>query len=194
MGFVWPEKSSRLLNFPLFIGTFIRYVLLIPQFIVLWLVSIVGGLLYFIATFAILFTGRFPQGMFNFVAGWQRWNNRVSAYMFGLADGYPPFTTEHRDYPVTYEAAYPEKSNRILNFPLFGLYIKAILLFPHLLVLAALIMIALVVLFIAQFAVLFTGSFPQGMYKFMAGVMRWSARVYGYMYALTDRYPPFSLE
>jgi hypothetical protein len=50
------------------------------------------------------------------------------------------------------------------------------------------------VLFIAQFAVLFTGSFPQGMHGFMAGVLRWSARVNAYLYALTDRYPPFSLD
>ncbi|HXH21364.1 MAG TPA: DUF4389 domain-containing protein [Dehalococcoidia bacterium] len=188
-----PEKSSRLLNFPLFIGTFIRYILMIPHMIVIALVGLVAVIVYFIATFAILFTGRFPAGMFRFVAGWQRWSTSVGAYFFGLADAYPPFSTEQAGYPVVYEADYTDKSNRILNFPLFGLYIKELLLIPHLFVLAALALIGFVVLFVAQFAVLFTGQFPAGMHNYLAGVLRWSTRLNGYIYALTDRYPPFSL-
>ena len=51
-----------------------------------------------------------------------------------------------------------------------------------------------VVFFISQLAVLFTGKYPRGMFDFMVGVMRWTARVNAFSYALTDKYPPFSLK
>jgi len=188
------ESASRLLNFPLFIGTFIREVLLIPHLIVLAFLGFIVFVVYFIATFAILFTGKFPAGMHNFVAGYMRWSANLSAYLLGLVDAYPPFSMDQKDYQVVFQADYPEKSSRILNFPLFGMYIKYLLLIPHLFVLAALGLIAYVVLFIAQFAVLFTGQFPEGMHKFLVGVSRWSTRVNAYVFALTDRYPPFSLD
>ena len=56
-----------------------------------------------------------------------------------------------------------------------------------------LLLVAYVVLIIALFAILFTGSFPAGMHKFMVGVCRWCTRVNAYLYALTDKYPPFSM-
>jgi hypothetical protein len=52
---------------------------------------------------------------------------------------------------------------------------------------------ALVVVFIAMFAVLFTGAFPEGMHRFVTGVFRWAQRVNLYVYSMTDKYPPFSL-
>jgi len=188
------ETASRLLNFPLFIGTFIREILLIPHLIVLALLGFIVFVVYFIATFAILFTGKFPAGMHNFVVGWSRWSANLSAYLLGLVDAYPPFSMDQKDYQVVFQADYPENSSRILNFPFFGMYIKYLLLIPHLFVLAAFGLIGYVVLFIAQFAVLFTGQFPAGMHSFLVGVSRWSARVNAYVFALTDRYPPFSMD
>ncbi len=56
-------------------------------------------------------------------------------------------------------------------------------------------MAALVVVFIAQFAILFTGSFPEGMHSFVVGVYRWwDSRINAYVYGLTDSYPPFSMK
>lgn len=188
-----PERQSRLTNFPLAIGTFIREILLIPNFIVVFFVAIVALLLYFIATFAILFTGRFPLGMYNFVAGYLRWTFNVYSYFFSLHDKYPPFSTEQQTYPVIFVTDYPERSSRLLNFPIIGLYVKEILLIPHLVVLFFLFIALFVVVFIAKFAILFTGSFPAGMHRFCVGVFRWWARTSAYLMALTDRYPPFSL-
>jgi hypothetical protein len=190
-----PEKSSRLLNFPLGIGTTIRAILLIPHWIILYFLQIVASILYFIACFAILFTGRYPQGLFNFWVGYTRWTSNFYGYLVGVYDKYPPFSMDAQpDYPLTFDARYPESLSRVLNFPLFiGLFIKAILLIPHLIVIVFLVLVAYVVLFIAQFAILFTGSFPEGMHRFLVGVGRWSTRVNAYLYALTDKYPPFSM-
>ncbi|HEX5140029.1 MAG TPA: DUF4389 domain-containing protein [Dehalococcoidia bacterium] len=189
-------QQSRLTNFPLAIGTLIRYILAIPHLIILYFFQLVASVVYFIATFAILFTGKYPEGMFNFYTGFLRWHANVYGYLFHLYDNYPPFSTESQaGYPLTFEAEYPPSASRILNFPLFiGFFIKAILLIPHLVVIAFLYLAALVVIFIAEFAILFTGSFPEGMHGFVVGVGRWYYRIFAYAFALTDKYPPFSLK
>jgi ABC-type multidrug transport system fused ATPase/permease subunit len=189
-----PDSQSRLTNFPLGIGTFIRLVLLVPHLIILYFLQIVASIIYFIATFAILFTGRYPRGMFNFYVGYTRWSSNVYGYLVSVYDNYPPFSMDQQSgYPLSFTVDYPESHSRLLNFPILGLIIKLILLIPHFIVVYFLILVALIVLFIAHFAILFTGSFPAGMHKFMIGVGRWSTRVNAYAYALTDKYPPFSL-
>jgi hypothetical protein len=188
-----PTSQSRLTNFPLGIGIMIRYIILIPNFIVLYFLGIVALLLHFIATFAILFTGKYPAGMYNFVSGYIRWSANVTSYLTSLHDKYPPFSTDQQaGYPLTLELTYPETSSRLLNFPLLGFVIKELLLIPHLIVLVFLGLISYVVLFIAQFAILFTGAYPEGMHKFVVGVTRWGIRVQCYFLGMTDKYPPFS--
>ncbi|MPZ50664.1 MAG: DUF4389 domain-containing protein [Dehalococcoidia bacterium] len=190
-----PEKQSRLTNFPLFIGSMIRYFLLIPHLIILYFFGLVAAFLYFIATFAILFTGRFPAGLYNFVAGYQRWTVNVSAYTFHLIDRYPPFSMDQQpDYPVSFEAIQPDTSSRLLNFPILGITIRFFILIPHYVILFFLIILEVIVVFIAQFAILFTGSFPSGMHSFVTGYLRWSTRLSAYTLGLSDKYPPFSLK
>jgi hypothetical protein len=72
--------------------------------------------------------------------------------------------------------------------------VKWLLAIPHIIVLSVLYVAAIVVIFIAWFAILFTGQFPRGMFDFVVGVMRWNNRVYAYFYLLRDEYPPFSLK
>jgi hypothetical protein len=71
---------------------------------------------------------------------------------------------------------------------------RAILAIPHLIVLIALVVAAEVVAFIGWWAALFTGQLPPWAHEFITGVLRWQSRVYGYLYFLTDQYPPFSLD
>ena len=72
--------------------------------------------------------------------------------------------------------------------------VKWFLAIPHFIVLFFLDIAAVVVVVIAWFAILFTGRYPEGMFDFVVGVMRWSLRVTAYAFLLvTDRYPPFSL-
>ncbi len=189
-----PASQSRLTNFPLGIGLLIKGILLIPHFVILYFLQIVASIVYFIATFAILFTGNYPRGLFNFYLGYTRWTANVYGYFFSAYDKYPPFSMDSQDgYPLSFSVDYEGSRSRLLNFPILGLIIKLILLIPHLIVVYFLVLIAMIVLLIAQFAILFTGSFPEGMHKFMIGVGRWSTRINAYAYALTDKYPPFSL-
>lgn len=188
------EGQSRLTNFPLGIGTLIRGILAIPHIIILYFLQLVGGVVWLIATFAILFTGRYPRGLFSFYVSYMRWLTNAMGYLIHLYDQYPPFgLNQDPTYPVEFDVEYPERLSRWLNLPIIGFYVKAILALPHLVILVFLGIAAFVVTFIALFAILFTGSYPAGMHRFVVGVFRWQIRVNAYTYSLTDRYPPFSL-
>jgi hypothetical protein len=70
----------------------VKWLLAIPHYVVLFFLYIAAVLVVIAAWFAILFTGRFPRGMFDFLVGVGRWTNRVIAYAFALVtDRYPPF-------------------------------------------------------------------------------------------------------
>jgi hypothetical protein len=176
----YPERLSRW-------KIFVKWLLVIPNAIVLYVLALVAYLLTVVAWFAILFTGRFPQGLFNFVVGVYRWSANVGAYMLLMRDEYPPFTMEAGRYPVTYEVDYPDRLSRWLIF------VKWLFVIPNMIVLMVLLLAYYVTLIIAWFAILFTGRYPKGLFSFGVGVMRWNMRASAYMYFLRDEYPPFSL-
>jgi Domain of unknown function (DUF4389) len=71
----------------------VKWFLAIPHYIVLIFLYVAALVVVLVAWFAILFTGRYPRGLFDFVEGVIRWHNRVLGYAFLLAtDGYPPFS------------------------------------------------------------------------------------------------------
>ncbi len=80
-----PDRCSRL-------TAFFRFLMLIPHLIVLEFLAIAVYLTTFISWWAILFTGRYPRGLFDFAVGFFRWSTRVSVYSFFLTDKYPPFS------------------------------------------------------------------------------------------------------
>ena len=81
----YPERLSRLL-------IFVKWLLAIPHIVILGLLGIVAFFVYVIGWFAILFTGRLPRGLFDFLVGYGRWGLRVNAYILLLRDEYPPFS------------------------------------------------------------------------------------------------------
>lgn len=81
----YPERLSRLL-------IFVKWLLAIPHLLILSLLGLVAFLVYVIGWFAILFTGRLPRGLFDFLVGYGRWGLRVNAYILLLRDEYPPFS------------------------------------------------------------------------------------------------------
>ncbi len=176
----YPEELSRWL-------IFVKWLLAFPHFIILYLLGIASSVVGFIAFFAILFTKRYPQGLFDFVVNVNRWGANVGAYSGLFRDEYPPFSWEPGQYAVTYEVDYPQELNRWL--PL----IKWLLAIPHYIVLLFLFIAVYFVYIIAFFAILFTKRFPRGLFDFIVGVNRWNYRVGAYTALLRDEYPPFSL-
>jgi hypothetical protein len=188
----YPEKSSR--GWAVCTMFVIKSILLLPHMIIIGALSLVAGILFFISQIAVLFTGKYPEDMARFIANTMAWQMRVSAFMLGLCDQYPPFSLAgDPSYALRYSYEYPAKSSRgwaILT--MFG--IRYLALIPHMFVLMFVLIGAEVVFFISQIAVLFTGKYPRGMFDFLVGVLRWTARVSAFYYALTDEYPPFGLK
>jgi len=87
-----PYPDARQLNrwLPL-----VKWLLAIPHYIVLFFLAIGAVVAVIVAWFAILFTGRYPRGLFDYVVGVIRWSNRVTGYaMVLVTDEYPPFSLE----------------------------------------------------------------------------------------------------
>src|SRR5204863_1032178 len=78
----------------------VKWLLALPHFIVLFFLGIAAVVAVIIAWFSILFTGRYPRGIFDFVEGVIRWQDRVVGYAFVLVtDRYPPFSLSQREVP-----------------------------------------------------------------------------------------------
>ncbi|OLT14309.1 hypothetical protein BJF78_02315 [Pseudonocardia sp. CNS-139] len=187
----------------------VKWLLAVPHLVVLaflWLAFTVLGLVAFVA---ILVTGRYPRGIFDFDVGVLRWSWRVAYYAYGAlgTDRYPPFRLgPEPDYPATLEVAYPEHLSRGLVLVKWWL-----LALPHYLVVGFFVgggtwaveqvgawrfaggLIGVLTLF-AGVALLFTGRYPRGIFDLLVGMHRWVLRVAAYAALMTDAYPPFRLD
>lgn len=86
------ERSSRVLALLFLLFIFPKVLLLIPHFIVLYILGTVSFLLTIIAQIIVLVTGHYPSAIYTIVSGTIRWQARVRAYFLGLVDTYPPFS------------------------------------------------------------------------------------------------------
>jgi hypothetical protein len=195
----------------------VKMFLAIPHFVVLAVLwaAFIGVTL--IAGVAILITGRYPRPLFDFAVGVMRWNWRVGFYVHAAlgTDRYPPFSLSADaaiDYPAALDVAYPERLSRGL------VLVKWLLAIPQLIVvglLCAVIMLYPVpalnelggeaalgggysvinlLVVIAGFFLLITGTYPRSFFDFLMGINRWIHRVLVYVAFLSDTYPPFRLD
>jgi hypothetical protein len=147
----------------------------------------VAGVCALIGWFAILFTGRYPDGLRGLATMYLRWRVRAVAYTALLRDEYPPFGDA--PYPAELVLDVPEKPRDKLSV---ALRIFAVI--PHLLCVWALGIAWFFATVFAWFAILVNGQYPEGLHSFAVGVLRWNTRVEAYLLLLHDEYPPFSLE
>lgn len=176
----------------------IKWLLIIPHVAVLVFLYIGLIVSWVISLFAILFTGRYPRGLFAFNVGVLRWSWRVGFYSYQAlgTDKYPPFSlAKNNDYPADLVVAYPEQISR--GLVLVKWWLLAI---PHYIVLEVLQgglgrsggLLPILVLFAALMNLL-TGKYDKSIWELVIGINRWGYRVFGYVVLLTDKYPPFRL-
>jgi Domain of unknown function (DUF4389) len=208
-----PSASAAPLSYPLHIEGrldeplsrwlwLVKWVLLIPHYIVLWFLGAAMFVLTVIAFFAILITGHYPRPIFNFNVGVLRWAWRVGFYGYSAlgTDRYPPFTLSARaDYPATLDVPYPEHLSR--GLVLVKWWLLAI---PQYLVIALLAggvgvavhlwgLIAVLALF-AGIALLAAHPYPRSVFDVVMGLNRWVFRVLVYALLMRDEYPPFRFD
>ena len=211
----YPLSLEARLDEPLSRGLWLaKWLLALPHlliFVLLWIAYLV---LSVVAGVAILITGRYPRGIFDFNVGVLRWSWRVSYYAFsgGLGtDRYPPFSLgSEPDYPATLDVEYPEQLSR--GLVLVKWWLLAI---PHYIVVAVIAgggfgwqtnegasfgwgttgggLVGILTL-VAAVILLFTGSYPRTLFDLIVGLNRWVYRVVVYASLMTDRYPPFRLD
>jgi uncharacterized protein DUF4389 len=168
----------------------VKWLLAFPHYVVLLVLVIVVAFAKIAAFFAVLFTGRYPRGIFDYVVGVFRWSWRVNAYVFLLTDRYPPFSlADEPDHPARLRIDYPEEG--IDNWRPVVQWLLAI---PYLIVVWALGVLAGIVAFIGAFVILFTEELPEGMFELILIPSRWALRGAAYSGFMVDRYPPFEWE
>jgi hypothetical protein len=180
----------------------VKWVLVIPHVLVLVFLWIAFLVVSVIAFFAILFTERYPRGLFDFNLGVLRWTWRVGFYSYSAlgTDRYPPFTLGPApEYPATLDVDYPERLSRGLVLITWWL-----LALPHYLVVGLFEggwgprfwgpgLIGVLVVF-AGVVLLFRQRYPRDMFDFVMGMNRWALRVVAYAGLMRDEYPPFRLD
>jgi hypothetical protein len=188
----------------------VKWLLLIPHFVVLFFLWLAFAVVTVIAGFAILFSGRYPRRFFDFNVGVVRWTWRVHFYGYGAlgTDRYPPFTLDDvPDYPARVDVAYPEHLSR--GLVLVKWWLLAI---PHYVIVGVFTgsataawadqsgyrgggvgLIGFLVL-VAAVTHLFGRRYPKGIFDFVTGMNRWAFRVLAYAALMRDEYPPFRLD
>jgi uncharacterized protein DUF4389 len=169
-------KRSRL-------TVFFRLLLVVPHVIWLELWSIAATLAILFAWFAALFTGRVPDGLHNFIAGFVRYSTRVYAYLFLLADPWPPFSGKPGGYPIDVRVDGPVSQGRVTVF------FRIFLAIPALILASVFRSVNQVVAFLGWFYCLVTGNMNEGMRNISAWLLRYETQAYCYMFLLTGRYP-----
>jgi hypothetical protein len=165
--------------------TFFRPLVAIPWILWSYLYGIAALVVVVIAWFAVLFTKRYPKGMYNFVGNYLRFQTRIGGFILLLTDELPPFGGGERDdYPIRLDYAPPQPEYRRSRT-----FFKFLLIFPQQLLLYGVITLAFFGAFITWFRVLVTGKQSITMHDALKVSLAYAARVNGYSYVMTEAHP-----
>lgn len=185
-------RINRLWGIPL-IGQLVRFVLLIPHFIVLLLIVIVAAFQLLFTWIWVLILGRFPGWGYRWIGGLLAYSQRVNAYAALMTSTYPPFALESEDFPISVRFDEGVRINRLWGIPIVGHIVRFIVLIPHFIVLWFLGILAGFILFFVWAPALVFGRQADLVYTIVGGYYRWGLRVGAYWLMMVDKYPPFSL-
>jgi hypothetical protein len=174
------EKRSRL-------TTFFRAILAIPHFIVFYVWGLLAGLAVIIAWFALLITGRYPQALYDFVVGSQRYATAVYGYIALLTDKYPPFSANTDDYPVHLKFPPPKAEYNRLK-----VLFRIILAIPVIVIVYAMQIVWEIGALIAWFVIVILGKQPKGLQDMIVLGLSYQQRASAYIALLTEDWPPFT--
>jgi hypothetical protein len=175
------EQQSRAI-------TFFRLILAIPWYIVLQVYLLGAFIVSFLAWFAILFTGRYPQGLYNFNAGVMRFTGRASAFFFLQTDQWPSFGfDDDPGYPIRVQVDPPlESYNR------WKTAFRLILAFPVYFMLYLIPYVAWLASAVAWFHIVFMGRTSGGAHNALTFGLAYQLRSTAYFLLLTETLPPVS--
>jgi uncharacterized protein DUF4389 len=172
------------------VTTFFRLLLAIPHLVVIYVYALVGLCAVFVAWFALLFTGKYPPGLYNFVSGLMHYGTRLNGYCYLLTDEYPPFSGgEYPEYPVRLQIDPPQDEYNRVKVLLRIFYV-----IPAAILNYALSLLAQIVAFVAWFVIVLTGRQNKSMNDLIRLGVSYQARVAGLFLLLTETYPPISDE
>lgn len=175
----YAERRSRL-------TVFFRLILAIPLWIWLWLYGLVAGVVLVVSWVVMVVTARYPQPLYDFVAGYLRIYTLVTAYSALLCDPYPPFVGNPPDYPVQMTFAGPlERYSRLKAF------FRLLLAIPILILRYVMNLLLEIGAVAAWFVIVIMGELPRGLFDPMVLANSYVARSDAYLMLLTETYPPF---
>lgn len=170
--------------------TFFRIILAIPWLIVGYVYEIAALFTQVIAWFALLFTGRYPEGLYKLNAGFVRYRIRVFAWIYLQTDEWPPFgIADDPSYPIRVNVGPREEHQNRLK-----VFFRIILVLPMLVLVYAVAYIHTFLGVLAWLTIVFRGYLPEGANNAMTFCNSFYTRVYGYLALLTDVYPPVGEE
>ena len=168
----------------------VKWLLAFPHYFVLLFLLLGAAFAVLAAFFAVLVTGRYPRGIFDYVVGVMQWGWRVQAYVGLLRDEYPPFSLGPDEaYPATLEIDYPEQ-----GIDRWRPLVHWLLAIPYFFIGHLLNLVSRLLLFVAGIVILFTEEFPAGLFTMVVGASRWGTRGAAYALFMVDRYPPWDFD
>lgn len=184
------KNPNRLYAFPL-LGFVLKGIMLIPQIIEMVFLGIAALFIVLVINpFVILFTGTYWDVAYQLNVGIIKLSMKMELFFYGLTNKYPGFDfTMHDDFTVDIKK--PTKPSRFLNFPLFGLLIKIVLLIPFIIYEGIMRNAAFWGVFGASFLAFFKGRFPESSYELARDSIRLNISQGMYLSALSDTYPSF---